>query len=256
MNRIFVDSETDDPVPRDAQTKGFEIENGQYIMIDPEEVAATIPESNKTLEVDAFIPCAEVDDVYFDKPYYLTPDRIGADALHCAPGRHEKGEGLPLSPARSSFRRIRTVLVQPHGKGLIATTLNFDYEVRSSAEAFGEMPKIKIKGEMLDLAKHIIGTKKGKFNPAEFEDRYELAARRAGEGEDRRQGSSEEEAGQGLRTEGPAQGSPRERRDAGWRHRQAEARRRERQCRIGPRESQPSIAQVRDAGAAPRRKAS
>ena len=174
VNRIFVDSETDDPVPRDAQTKGFEIENGQYIMIDPEEVAATIPESNKTLEVDAFIPCAEVDDVYFDKPYYLTPDRIGADAFTALRDGMKKAKVAAI--ARTVlFRRIRTVLVQPHGKGLIATTLNFDYEVRSSAKAFEEMPKIKIKGEMLDLAKHIIGTKKGKFNPAEFEDRYELA---------------------------------------------------------------------------------
>jgi DNA end-binding protein Ku len=174
VNRVFVDSETDDPVPREAQTKGFEIENGQYIMIDPDEVAAAIPESNKTLEVDAFIPCSDVDDVYFDKPYYLTPDRIGADAFTALRDGMKKAKVAAI--ARTVlFRRMRTVLIQPHGKGLIATTLNFDYEVRSSAKAFEEMPKIKIQGEMLDLAKHIIGTKKGEFNPAEFDDRYEAA---------------------------------------------------------------------------------
>jgi DNA end-binding protein Ku len=63
VNRVFIDGETEDPVPKEQQTKGFEIENGQYIMIDPEEVAATIPESNKTLEIEAFIPCSDVDDV-------------------------------------------------------------------------------------------------------------------------------------------------------------------------------------------------
>lgn len=63
VNRIFVDSETGKPVEREDQTKGFEIESGQYIMIDPEEVAATIPESNKTLAIETFIPCADVDDV-------------------------------------------------------------------------------------------------------------------------------------------------------------------------------------------------
>jgi DNA end-binding protein Ku len=87
VNRVFIDSETEKLVPKEAQTKGFEIENGQYIVIDPDEVAATIPESDKTLEIEAFIPCSDVDDVYFDKPYYLTPDRIGSLRIASAPTR-------------------------------------------------------------------------------------------------------------------------------------------------------------------------
>ncbi|MGO7446485.1 Ku protein [Rhizobium ruizarguesonis] len=174
VNRIFIDSETEDPVPKEAQTKGFEIENGQYIVIDPEEVSAAIPESNKTLEVEAFIPCSDVDDVYFDKPYYLTPDKMGGDAF--AALRDAMKKSMVAAIARTVlFRRMRTVLIRPHGKGLIASTLNYDYEVRSSEKAFEEMPKLKIEGEMLDLAKHIISTKKGEFDPATFDDRYEAA---------------------------------------------------------------------------------
>ncbi|MBB5535613.1 Ku protein [Rhizobium giardinii] len=174
VNRVFIDSETEDPVPKEKQTKGFEIDNGQYIIIDPEEVAATIPESNKTLEVEAFIPCSDVDDVYFDKPYYLTPDKMGGDAFAALRDGMKKSNVAAI--ARTVlFRRMRTVLIRPHGKGLIATTLNYDYEVRSSKKAFEEMPKIKIEGEMLDLAKHIISTKKGEFDPATFDDRYEAA---------------------------------------------------------------------------------
>jgi len=174
VNRIFVDSETEDPVPKEAQTKGFEIENGQYIIIDPEEVSAAIPESNKTLEIEAFIRCSDVDDVYFDKPYYLTPDKMGGDAF--AALRDAMKKSMVAAIARTVlFRRMRTVLIRPHGKGLIASTLNYDYEVRSSEKAFEEMPKLKIQGEMLDLAKHIISTKKGEFDPATFDDRYEAA---------------------------------------------------------------------------------
>ncbi len=185
VNRVFIDSETEDPVPKEAQTKGFEIENGRYIIIDPEEVAAAIPESNKTLEIEAFIPCADVDDVYFDKPYYLTPDKMGGDAFAALRDGIKKSKVVAI--ARTVlFRRMRTVLIRPHGKGLIATTLNYDYEVRSSAKAFEEMPKMKIAGEMLDLAKHIISTKKGEFDPATFDDRYEAAVAELGEGEDRR----------------------------------------------------------------------
>jgi DNA end-binding protein Ku len=174
VNRVFIDSETDEAVPKEAQTKGFEIENGQYIIIDPDEVAATIPESNKTLEIEAFIPCSDVDDVYFDKPYYLIPDKMGSDAFVALRDGMRKSKVAAI--ARTVlFRRMRTVLIRPHGKGLIATTLNFDYEVRSSKKAFEGMPKIKIEGEMLDLAKHIISTKKGEFDPATFDDRYEAA---------------------------------------------------------------------------------
>ena len=173
VNRVFIDSETEELVEKEMQTKGFEIENGQYIIIDPDEVAATIPESNKTLEIEAFIPCSDVDDVYFDKPYYLTPDRMGSDAFAALRDGMRKSKVAAI--ARTVlFRRMRTVLIRPHGKGLIATTLNYDYEVRSSKKAF-EMPKIKIEGEMLDLAKHIISTKKGDFDPATFDDRYEAA---------------------------------------------------------------------------------
>jgi DNA end-binding protein Ku len=174
VNRVFVDSETEEAVPKEAQTKGFEIENGHYIIIDPDEIAAAVPESNKTLEIEAFIPCSDVDDVYFDKPYYLTPDKMRSDAFAALRVGMRKSKVAAI--ARTVlFRRMRTVLIRPHGKGLIATTLNFDYEVRSSKRAFEGMPKIKIEGEMLDLAKHIISTKKGEFDPAAFDDRYEAA---------------------------------------------------------------------------------
>jgi DNA end-binding protein Ku len=73
------------------------------------------------------------------------------------------------------FRRYRTLLLRPHEGGLVATLLNFNYEVRSAEDAFKDMPNPKVTGEMLDLASHIIGTKRGKFEPAGFEDRYEAA---------------------------------------------------------------------------------
>lgn len=174
VKREFVDSETGDPVERDEQVKGYEIENGQYIILEPEEVAAAVPDSDKTLKIDAFIPCHEIDDVYFDKPYYLAPDKIGTDAFLLLRDGMKKAKVAAI--ARTVlFRRVRTVLIRPHGKGLIATTLNFDYEVRSSKEAFEELPDLKIEGEMLELAEHIIGTKKGNFDASTFDDRYEAA---------------------------------------------------------------------------------
>lgn len=175
LKREFIDSETEEVVERDQQAKGFETGSGDYIMIDPEEVAAVVPDSDKMLEAEAFIPCGEVDDVYFDKPYYLVPvDDGDQDAFTSIRDALSKTKATAI--ARTVlFRRMRTVLIRAHGEGIIATTLNFDYEVRSSKEAFKDVANVKVEGEMLDLAKHIIGTKKGDFDPAKFDDRYEAA---------------------------------------------------------------------------------
>ena len=174
VRREFVDSETGDPVEREDQVKGYEIENGDFVVLEPEEVAAAVPESDKTLKIEAFVPCDEIEDVYFDKPYYLAPDKMGADAFRLL--RDGMRQAKVAALARTVlFRRLRTVLIRPHGKGLIGTTLNFDYEVRSAKEAFDDIPEIKIEGEMLDLAKHIINTKKGSFDAKSFDDRYDAA---------------------------------------------------------------------------------
>jgi DNA end-binding protein Ku len=175
LKREFIDSETGEVVERDQQVKGFETGNGDYIMIDPDEVAAVVPDSDKMLEAEAFIPCGEIDDVYFDKPYYLVPvDEADQDTFTSIRDALSKTSATAI--ARTVlFRRMRTVLIRAHGKGIIATTLNYDYEVRSSEEEFKDVAKVKVEAEMLDLAKHIITTKKGDFDPAKFDDRYEDA---------------------------------------------------------------------------------
>src|SRR3546814_2788698 len=73
------------------------------------------------------------------------------------------------------FRRVRTLLIRTHECGLVATTLNFDYEVRSAKDAFSSIPKRKIPDEMLELAEHIIKTKRGSLDTAKYDDRYEEA---------------------------------------------------------------------------------
>lgn len=175
LHREFVDSETGKVVEREDQVKGYEAGKNDYIALDPEEIAAALPESDKTLEIDAFIPCEEIDDLYFDKPYYLAPaDRHGAEAFALI-REGMKAENVAALAETVLFRRVRTVLIRPEDKGLVATTLNYNYEVRSAEEAFSEIPDRKLKGEMLELAEHIIKTKSGHFDPKTFDDRYDAA---------------------------------------------------------------------------------
>ena len=175
VRRVFVDSDTGKPVDRDEQVKGYEVGKGDYVVLEPDEVAAAVPESDKTLSVSAFVACTDIDDVYFDRPYYLAPsDKHAEEAFTLIrEGMHRKKVAAIAQTVL--FRRARSVLIRAHDKGLIATTLNFDYEVRSAKEAFDEVPDLKIKGEMLELAEHIIKTKKGRFDPTKFDDCYEAA---------------------------------------------------------------------------------
>jgi len=174
VRREFVDSQTGKPVEREDQVKGYEVDDHRYVVLEPDEVAAAIPESDKTLQIEAFIPCDQVDTAYFDKPYYLAPDKMGTEAFVLLRDGMRKAKVAAI--ARTVlFRRMRTVLIRAHGKGLTASTLNFDYEVRSAQKAFDDVPDIKIEGEMLELAEHIIGTKAGEFDASKFDDRYEEA---------------------------------------------------------------------------------
>ena len=175
VRRVFVDSDTGKPVDRDEQVKGYEIGKGDYVVLEPEEVAAAVPESDKTLSVSAFVACTDIDDVYFDRPYYLAPSDKNAEEAFNLIREGMRGKKVAAIAQTVLFRRVRSVLIRSHDKGLIATTLNFDYEVRSAKEAFDDVPDLKIKGEMLELAEHIIKTKKGNFDPTKFDDRYEAA---------------------------------------------------------------------------------
>lgn len=175
VHRQFIDSDTGKPVERDDQVKGYEVSSGDYVVLEPDEVAAAVPESDKTLAVEAFIACNGIDDVYFDKPYYLAPADKHADEAFALIREGLRSKKVAALAQTVLFRRVRTVLIRAHGKGLTANTLNFDYEVRSAKAAFGDMAEIKIDDEMLELAEHIIKTKRGKFDPSKFDDRYDAA---------------------------------------------------------------------------------
>jgi DNA end-binding protein Ku len=72
-------------------------------------------------------------------------------------------------------RREHVIALEPRGRGLLGLTLRYPYEVRDEQSYFEDIPELKLPKEMLDLATHIVRTKAGHFNPAQFEDRYEKA---------------------------------------------------------------------------------
>jgi DNA end-binding protein Ku len=175
VRREFVDAETGKTVERDDQVKGYEVAKDEYVSVEPDEIAAIIPHGDKTLTVSAFVDLTGVDDLYFDKPYYLGPSDRTADENFALVREGMRKAKVAAVAQAVLFRRARTVLIRALDEGLVASMLNYDYEVRSAKQAFSEIPAKEITGEMQDLAVHIIKTKQGAFDPRKFEDRYEDA---------------------------------------------------------------------------------
>jgi DNA end-binding protein Ku len=175
VHRQFVDSETGKPVEAEDQAKGYETAQNRFVLVDPEEIAAAIPESDKTLTVQAFVTCGEIDDLYLDRPYYLTPGDAAAHHTFAVLREGMRAKKVAAIATTVLFRRMRTLLLRADHEGILASTLSFDYEIRSAENAFDEIPKMKLQPETLKLAEHIIKTKKGKFDAAAFDDRYEAA---------------------------------------------------------------------------------
>lgn len=188
-NRIrneVVDAETGDPVEPEDRVKGYEIEKGQYVLVEDEELDNVALESTHTIDIDEFIPMSDVDRIYLDESYYIVPQDDVAQEAFAVIREAMRKEDLAGLARVVVYRRERLLLLRPRGKGLLATTLRYKNEVRNEKDYFGDIPDIKVPADMLKLATHILDTKKGKFDPAKFEDRYENAlidlikAKRAG----------------------------------------------------------------------------
>jgi DNA end-binding protein Ku len=170
-----VDSETGEVVPREDMARGYEVGKGQYLIVEDEEFEAIQIESTRTIDIDQFVPKSEIDQRYVDSPYYVVPDgQVGQDAF--AVIRDTIGKMNMVALGRVVLtRREHVIALEPRDRGLLGLTLRYPYEVRDQAAYFEDIPELKLPKEMLDLATHIVNTKTGHFDPAQFEDRYENA---------------------------------------------------------------------------------
>jgi DNA end-binding protein Ku len=170
-----VDADTGDEVEASDIIKGYEIGKGQYIELDPEEIEAVAIESKRTIEIDQFVPRHQIDDIFFNNPYYVVPDgEVGAQAFAVIREAIKK-EGMVAIGKIVFTSREHIIALEPRGKGLMGVTLRYPHEVRKETEYFDDIPDEKIPKDMLDLAGHIVDSKAGHFEPEAFEDQYESA---------------------------------------------------------------------------------
>ena len=170
-----VDSDSNEPVEKEDIGRGYEVAKGQYIQVEDEELEKIQIESTHTIEIDSFVPRAEIDERYIDSSYYIAPtDQVGQEAFAVIRDAIRERKVVGLGRVVLS-RRERVVMLEAFDKGLLATSLRYGYEVRDAAVYFEDIPDLKLPKEMSELAGHIIDTKASHFDPAKFEDHYENA---------------------------------------------------------------------------------
>jgi DNA end-binding protein Ku len=170
-----VDAETGDEVLQDNIIKGYEVGKAEYIELDPEELEAVAIESKHTLEIEEFVPKKDIDELYLRDPYYIVPDGdVGQQAFAVIRDAIRK-EGMVALGKVVFTTREHIIALEPRDNGMVGTTLRYPYEVREAKDYFDVIEEEKVPKDMLDLAVHIVETKKGKFEPEKFEDEYENA---------------------------------------------------------------------------------
>jgi DNA end-binding protein Ku len=176
----------DVPVSRDEMAKGYEFAKDQYVMFSPDELKALEEAGTQTADINEFVPIAAIDPVYFDKAYYIAPDKGGAKpyALFAKALRESKRCALGRWAARG---KQYIVMIRPVDNGLVMQQLLYAGEVRSIDEI--DIPKMDVRDAELKLAKQLIDQQtSAKFDPSQYTDevsaRIEAAVQQKVEGQE------------------------------------------------------------------------
>jgi DNA end-binding protein Ku len=165
------------PVDRDEIIKGYEVTKGEYVLLEPEEIESVKLESRKTLELTQFVDMHDIDALYYEKPYFVVPaDDLAEEAFIVL--REALRQSRKVGVGQLAMRgQEYVVALKPCGKGMLLETLRYADEVNKASSYFREIADAKPDEDLLDLASTLIEKKTGKFDAAEFHNRYVDALR-------------------------------------------------------------------------------
>ena len=160
------------PVDIDEIVKGFQYAKDQYVLLDDEEIEGVKLESKKTLELTQFVEAEDIDEIYFEKPYYVVPaDELAEEAFIVLREALRRTGKVGLGQLAMRGREY-VVSIKACGRGLVMETLRYADEVNKAASYFRDIADSDPDDELLDLATTLIDKKTGKFDASDFHDRY------------------------------------------------------------------------------------
>jgi DNA end-binding protein Ku len=160
------------PIDRDEILKGSEVEKGEYVLLEPEEIEKVKLESRKTLELTQFVDLADIDPIYYDKPYFVVPaDDLAEEAFVVL--REALRRAKKVGVGQLAMRGQEYVVsLKPCGRGMVLETLRYADEVNKASSYFRDIGDAKPDPDLLDLAQTLIDKKSSEFDASVFENRY------------------------------------------------------------------------------------
>jgi DNA end-binding protein Ku len=160
------------PVDPDDIQKGFEVEKGEYVLLEPEEIEKVKLESRKTLELTQFVDHSDIDPIYFDKPYFVVPaDDLAEEAFVVL--REALRQAKKVGVGQLAMRGQEYVVsLKACGRGMVLETLRYADEVNKASSYFRDIGDAKPDADLLDLAQTLINKKSSDFDASIFENRY------------------------------------------------------------------------------------
>ena len=159
----------DEPVSRDKLVKGFEYEKGQYVVLEEEELRSIKPATSKTMEIVEFVRMAEIDPIFLETSYYVSPDEAGERPYSLLYEAFRQTGYVGLAQVAMHSREHVAVL-RPGNTGIIAHTMFYPDEVRKIQEFRTDVAGVNARE--LDLAKRLIETMVVPFEAEKFRDTY------------------------------------------------------------------------------------
>lgn len=175
LKQQMIDEQTGDVVEKEQKGRGYEVRKGKYVEIEKEELEAVQIDSTHTIDIDSFVPADEIDKRYLNNPYYIVPEGKAAIDAFTVIRDAMKDKGRVALARIVLTNREHVLAIEPLGKGLLATTLRYPYELRDATDYFDDIKSPKISKDMIELAGHILDTKAAHFDPSKFKDEYENA---------------------------------------------------------------------------------
>jgi DNA end-binding protein Ku len=169
IKQVIYCAAEDKPIPRTEIVKGFEYEKGKYVVVDDDEIKKVAPKTAKVMEIQEFVKGDDVDPVFLESSYYMAPDEGGEKpyALLFEALKQTKYFGVAKI---AMHNREHVVILRPGSRGMVLHTMYYADEVRRSEE-FRTDPAT-LKDKELALAKMLVESLAGDFEPEKYHDAY------------------------------------------------------------------------------------
>ena len=166
----YVDEKTGDPVDEADEVRGYEVEKGRHILVEDDEIEAMGLESTRTINIEQFVPSDSIEWIWYDTPYYLTPeDAVGQEAFVVIRKAMEATGTAGISRLVLA-RRERAVMLEPYGKGIVLWTLRYGDEVRQPKEVFGDIADRKADPKLVTMVQKVITQRVQPWDPSMVSD--------------------------------------------------------------------------------------